>query len=71
MSTLSLVLVGFFGISTFSSILILAACVASGRSQKIVSEHTAKLSEHPSTNWYKRPRPMGSAGWLRSTNVTR
>jgi len=44
MSTVSLVLVGVLGISLFSASLLLAACVASSRSQRIVSKHTEKLA---------------------------
>ena len=44
MSTVSLVLVVFFGISLFSASLLLAACVASSRSQRIVSKQKEKLA---------------------------
>jgi len=43
MSTISLVLIGVFGVSLFSASLLLAACVASSRSQRIVSQQTEKL----------------------------
>jgi hypothetical protein len=44
MSTLSLALIVFFGVSLFSASLLLAACVASSRSQRIVSRHKEKLA---------------------------
>ena len=43
MSAMTIALVTFLAVSLFSTLLILAACVAANRSSQIVSQHNAKL----------------------------
>lgn len=76
MSILSLILIVVFSISTISAVIVVAACVASSRSQRIASAKMSEPSveqgsEHLSASWRKPNQTAGSRGWLRSTNVVR
>lgn len=65
MSVYSLILVVVFGISLFSAVLIIAACVTSSRSQQVIMRNSARFAADKSfealaSDYRKQPMTNGN-----------